>query len=217
MLQTVPATVQLGEQLNGLTDKIQNNAEPDIILTWFHYQMNRYLSSGGIWRDTNSLTDVCARVFHLNTRRKIHQNKLQQHKICSGWSTDRTQTIYTSYYSAKENFLKTGLICPLYQEHLGNQETIRPQNNQPRFTPIPKPLSHNWMIIQKEQIDRNNTNQKTKRNITTNITWLYTTIINYRTMKKNTHINHTGFCLHLRGFFPCNANLHTQTGIYNLI
>jgi len=84
MLQTVPATVPVGEQLNGLTDKIQNNAEPDIILTWFHYQMNRNLSSGGIWRDANSLTDVCARVFHLNTRRKIHQTKLQQYKICSG-------------------------------------------------------------------------------------------------------------------------------------
>jgi len=70
------------------------------------------------------------------------------------------------------------------------------------------------MIIQKEQIDPDNTNQKTKRNITTNITWLYVTIINYRTMNMNTNINHTGFCLHLRGFLPRNANLNTQTGIY---
>jgi hypothetical protein len=67
----------MGEQLKGLTDINQNNAEPDMILTWFDYQMNRHLSSGGIWRDTNSLTDVCARVFHLNKRRKIHQNQLQ--------------------------------------------------------------------------------------------------------------------------------------------
>jgi hypothetical protein len=31
MLQTVPATVQVGEQLKGLMDKIQNNAELLII------------------------------------------------------------------------------------------------------------------------------------------------------------------------------------------
>jgi hypothetical protein len=68
-----------------------------------------------------------------------------------------------------------------------NLAKIRSQNNQPRFTPKSKPLSHNSMIIQKEQIDRDNTNQKTKRNITTNITWLYTTIINYKKTKKNTH------------------------------
>jgi hypothetical protein len=67
----------MGEQLKGLTDKIQNNAEPAMILTWLHYQMNRHLRSGGIWWDINSLTDVCARVFHLNARRKIHQNKRQ--------------------------------------------------------------------------------------------------------------------------------------------
>jgi hypothetical protein len=51
-----------------------------------------------------------------------------------------------------------------------NLAKIRSQNNQPRFTPKSKPLSHNSMIIQKQQIDWDNTNQKSKRNITTNIT-----------------------------------------------
>jgi hypothetical protein len=77
-----------------------------------------------------------------------------------------------------------------------------------------KPLSHNSTIIQKEQTEWDNTNQKIKKNITSNITWLYTTITNYRKMKKNTHINHTGFCLHLHGLLPCNANLHTEIGIH---
>jgi hypothetical protein len=44
-----------------------------------------------------------------------------------------------------------------------NQETIILQNNQPRFTTMSKPLSHNSMIIQKEQIDQDNRNHKTKK------------------------------------------------------
>lgn len=47
-----------------------------LILTWLHCEMNRHLSSWSIWGDTNGLTDVCARVFHLNSGERHTKNSI---------------------------------------------------------------------------------------------------------------------------------------------
>jgi hypothetical protein len=78
---------------------MQNSSEPDMTLTWFHYQMNRHLSSGCVWRDTDSLTDVRARVFHLNAEKKcikINRNNM--------WYTDLIPLLLRSQGKFIENW-----------------------------------------------------------------------------------------------------------------
>jgi hypothetical protein len=55
---------------------LQKKSGSDLILTRLHCEMNRHLSSGSIWRDTNGLADVCARVFHLNSEERHKKNSI---------------------------------------------------------------------------------------------------------------------------------------------